>query len=171
MLHQNYHLRNLLQVNPNLRNMLSANYHLTYDANKEFEEKIMCNKYIEDEMTKKNSQGNSNQKELPVKFGVELEKKAKEVMPKDKTTDDNRYYLLVCTDFETRNTTVVGLERDYNEAILKLHIAYQNYLENPEQYIVRQVSATDIMVFKRSLGYVWSSKSEYLIFKLIAYQC
>lgn len=170
MLQSNYHLRYMLENNNTLKDMLICNYGMSEDDDIK---KILCNKYIETEMTKKTFQGNSTnqqKQELPVKFSVELEKKAKEVMSNESHHDNNRYYLLVCTDFETRNTTIVGLERDYNEAILKLHIAYQNYLENPDQYIVRQISATDIMVFKRNTGYVWSSKTEYVIFKLIAYQ-
>jgi len=133
-------------------------------------EKKILNNNIEETMTRPKNSSNNAKPELPVKFNVELEKAAKQMRTNKKQDLKDRYYLLVCTDFESRNTTVCGLDTDYDEAVLNMYRAYQNYMNDEEKYIVRCISQTDVLIYKRSHGYLWSNKSEFLVFKLISYQ-
>lgn len=104
-------------------------------------------------------------------FTNDIVKKANEIIKPKTIVTPSRYFVLVCVDLQTNIPTISAIYTDYDKAIMGLHDSYKKFMNDDNQYIVRQIDQLNVLIYRRSLGYIWSNKSPAYSYRLISHQC
>lgn len=103
-------------------------------------------------------------------FTNAIKKKADELVKPKPVVTPSRYFVLVCVDLQTNIPTISAIYTDYDKAIMGLHDSYKKFMNDDNQYIVRQIDQLNVLIYRRSLGYIWSNKSPAYSYRLICHQ-
>lgn len=78
-------------------------------------------------------------------------------------------YIIVSHEFVTNEITPLYVTNCYDSALLEVKNRYKQYTDN-DDYIVREITKNNIMVYKRNYGYIWNTKDKLLVFKILSYK-